>query len=106
MRRLAIGYSPSDIERPTLVETDRGLLTFVRGEPPRLVAEPFEGIADPGESRYFDVVLDTFSASHFIRDVVEGPEQLEQLVSSMLTQELAWDALPRPRRTAQPPVPA
>jgi hypothetical protein len=54
---------------------------------------------EPGEPKYFDVVLDTFSTSCLIRTVTEFEPAV---FSSLLTSDQIWDVLPRPHMGAQP----
>jgi hypothetical protein len=106
--RFAIGYSATseepDRHRPMVVfiENGLGVLVLHRGElAPRLVddAVPLpelsqrESLVKPGDPRYFDVILDSFSTNWVIRTVSEFDPQ--QLVSSMLLRtDEAWEALP------------
>jgi len=83
MSRLAIGYSilPDELDMPTAVfiEDNAGVWAYTRGAPgPRVLGTPLsvpngsgsEQI-EPGVPKYFDAVLDTFSASCLIRTVTE-----------------------------------
>jgi hypothetical protein len=109
MSRLAIGYSPNpdELDRPTAVfiEASDGVWAYTRGEPgPRVLVEPLtihDGGAGeqarPGERRYFDGVLDSFSSSCLIRTVTEFEPTI---FSSLLTVDEIWDALPRPHAPA------
>jgi len=109
MSRLAIGYSsnPEELDRPTAVfiEAADGVVACMRGEPgPRMLVEPVAihngGTGEtvvPGEERYFDGVLDSFSSSCLIRTVTEFEPTL---FSSLLTIDQMWDVLPRPHTPA------
>lgn len=111
MSRLAIGYSakPDELDRPTAVfiEADDGVWAYTRGEPgPRVLVEPMkigngagEERVEPGQPRYFDVVLDSFSSSCLIRTVTEFDPAI---LSSLLTVDQMWDVLPKPRGAAVP----
>jgi hypothetical protein len=71
--RFAIGYSPEEIHRPVaiFVETGDGVLVQSRGEASaQLLDRPFGPVAAnaarhsevrPGDVRYFEVVLESFS---------------------------------------------
>jgi hypothetical protein len=103
--RFAIGYSAApENSRPMVVfiENGRGVWMLHRGDlAPRLVEDAVslpdlserESPVKPGDPRYFDVILDSFSTSWVIRAVSEFDPQ--QLVSSMLLRtDEAWEALP------------
>jgi hypothetical protein len=105
VNRFAIGYTPNieemDYPVAVFVETGDGVLFQQRGEPDvqlldREVGPVLGGPGQqvrPGEARYFDVVLDSFSTRFFIRTVTE----LEpDMIASMLLAETNWDLLPRP----------
>jgi hypothetical protein len=97
MNRLAIGYSPEELDRATVVffETGEGVVMQTRGAPaPRVIDQPLEGSLEPGTPQFFDAVLDSFSTSCLIRNVLE----LEPaVVLPMLVNDQIWDTLPRPR---------
>jgi hypothetical protein len=111
MSRLAIGYSPraDQIDRPTAVfiESSDGVWSYMRGDPaPRVLGAPLPfrngGNATeigPGQPEYFDLVLDTFSASCLIRTVTEFEPAI---FSSLLTADEIWDVLPRPHLAPEP----
>ncbi len=113
MSRLAIGYSPNpdELDRPTTVfiEADQGVWIQRRGDfGPRVLDEPLTVRIDdsdaeqvgPGQPRYFDLVLDSFSSSCLIRTVTEfEPGMFSSLLTS--TDEI-WEALPRPQMAAEP----
>jgi hypothetical protein len=98
MNRMAIGYEPSHPDRPSLVfvESTKGVLINERTEPPRLLDDAFEVDSEqlePGDPRFFDFVLDVFSTRCLIRHVREFDAEF---LSAMLSDEQAWEALPRP----------
>jgi hypothetical protein len=106
MSRFAIGYSPHEgqLDRALMVfvETGDGVLVQERGkQAPRLLNRSMEARSNggparsvaPGEPAYFDMILDGFSTSVFIRTIAE----LEpDVLASMLVAEENWDLLPRP----------
>jgi hypothetical protein len=95
-QRLAIGYSPEQLDRAIVVffEMDDGVLLQAREEPaPRLIHQsPASSELQPGVPEFFNSVLDSFSTTYLIRTVRE----LEpDVLASMLTSDQVWDLLPR-----------
>jgi hypothetical protein len=94
MNRLAIGYSPDQLDRAVVIffETADGVLLQAReGPAPRLINTSPSDLA-PGTPEFFNTVLDSFSTSYLIRTVRE----LEpNVLASMLTSDDVWDLLPR-----------
>jgi hypothetical protein len=94
VNRLAIGYSPEQLDRAIAVffETDDGVLLQLReGPAPRLIDRSSDEL-EPGAPEFFNAVLDSFATTYLIRTVRE----LEPAVlTSMLTSDEVWDLLPR-----------
>ena len=107
MSRLAIGYQPmpEELDRPVMIfmETPSGVLVHRRGEPaPRILHDELTirgaEVSRPGEPKYFDAILDSFSTSCLIRTVGELDPELFSTI--LVAADETWEALPRPPAAA------